>query len=172
MNTPLRDALVRARAWGQHHVPSLPHPHVVKRQTVHTYEDRLADSITQFAGSMTFVYLHVVWFGTWLLINLGLLVSMGLKLVPFDPFPFGLLTLVVSLEAIFLSTFVMIAQNRLSAIADARAQADYEIDRKAEAEVAKILHLLEALVEHHILLVDDDVTDDVLQSSSMLSVEE
>ena len=64
---------------------------------------RLADAITAFAGSMGFVALHVVWFGAWILVNL---------FVPFDPFPFGLLTMLVSLEAIFLSTFVLISQNR------------------------------------------------------------
>jgi uncharacterized membrane protein len=70
-------------------------------------EDRLAHSITDFAGSMRFVYLHTAWFAVWVAMNAGLLVAMGLGVVPFDPFPFGLLTLVVSLEAIFLSTFVM-----------------------------------------------------------------
>ena len=64
---------------------------------------RIADAITAFSGSMRFVALHVVWFGAWILLNL---------LIPFDPFPFGLLTMLVSLEAIFLSTFVLISQNR------------------------------------------------------------
>ena len=70
--------------------------------------------------------------------------------LPFDAFPFGLLTLIVSLEAIFLSTFVMIAQNRLSAQADVRAQADYEVNLRAEAEVAKLVHLVEARVQHDV----------------------
>jgi len=65
---------------------------------------RLADTITAFAGSMQFVALHVIWFGAWILLNLTVL--------HFDAFPFGLLTMVVSLEAIFLSTFVLISQNR------------------------------------------------------------
>jgi uncharacterized membrane protein len=65
---------------------------------------RLADTITAFSGSMRFVALHVIWFGAWILLNL--------TVVHFDPFPFGLLTMVVSLEAIFLSTFVLISQNR------------------------------------------------------------
>ena len=65
---------------------------------------RIADEITAFAGSMRFVVLHVIWFGAWVLLNLTVL--------PFDPFPFGLLTMLVSLEAIFLSTFVLISQNR------------------------------------------------------------
>ena len=65
---------------------------------------RLADWITDLSGSMRFVALHVVWFGAWIALNLSFL--------RFDPFPFGLLTMVVSLEAIFLSTFVLISQNR------------------------------------------------------------
>ena len=93
------------------------------------------------------------WFGLWVAINAGLLAGIGLGLLAFDPFPFGLLTLVVSLEAIFLSTFVMIAQNRLSAQADARAQADYEVNLRAEREVARLLLLVESLVQHH---VDED----------------
>lgn len=76
----------------------------------------MAGKITDFAGSMRFVYLHAVWFAVWIIANSGLPV-VGLAIVPWDPFPFGLLTLVVSLEAIFLSTFVMIAQNRQSAVA-------------------------------------------------------
>ncbi len=65
---------------------------------------RLADAITAFSGSMGFVLLHVIWFGGWILVNLSVF--------RFDPFPFGLLTMLVSLEAIFLSTFVLISQNR------------------------------------------------------------
>ena len=65
---------------------------------------RIADAITAFSGSMRFVVLHVIWFGAWILVNLSVL--------RFDPFPFGLLTMLVSLEAIFLSTFVLISQNR------------------------------------------------------------
>lgn len=76
---------------------------------IHSAEGRLADFITNFSGSMNFVYFHVLWFGVWIIINVGLL-SFILK--PFDPFPFGLLTMIVSLEAIFLATFIMITQNR------------------------------------------------------------
>jgi len=79
-----------------------------------TLQAQLADIITWFSGRMAFVYLHVVWFGAWILINEGLLPPLR----PFDPFPYGLLTMIVSLEAIFLSTFVMISQNR----ADAKRQ--------------------------------------------------
>jgi uncharacterized membrane protein len=91
-------------------------------------QSRAADALTAFSGSMPFVYIHVVWFGAWLLCNEGVF---GKSLI-FDPFPFGLLTLIVSLEAIFLSTFVLITQNRQQERADRRSQADYENDIRAE----------------------------------------
>jgi uncharacterized membrane protein len=90
--------------------------------------DEVADKITNFAGSMAFVSLHSAWFVAWIVLNVGLL---GSALV-FDKFPFGLLTMIVSLEAIFLSTFVMIAQNRQAARADARSQIDFEDNLRSE----------------------------------------
>jgi uncharacterized membrane protein len=87
-------------------------------------QDRISDMITDFAGSMQFVYLHVVWFAVWTIGNL--------LWWRFDPFPFGLLTLIVSLEAIFLSTFVMISQNRESARSDFRSEIDFETDMLSE----------------------------------------
>lgn len=71
-------------------------------------QNRIADAVTAFAGSLPFVYVHIVWFALWISFNIGLF---G-KSAEFDPYPFGLLTMIVSLEAIFLSTFVMISQNR------------------------------------------------------------
>ena len=159
MTMYLREALDRAVDWERHHTPKVARPMLSRTFRERSLEDRLADAITDFAGSMKFVYIHTFWFGLWVVLNGGLLLAMGLGLTPFDPFPFGLLTLIVSLEAIFLSTFVMIAQNRLSAVADARAEADYEINLRAEAEVAKLLHLVEALVQHQ-LLEAGDVTQD------------
>ena len=94
-----------------------------------SWQNRAADAMTAFSGSMPFVYLHVIWFAAWLLCNEGVF---GKSLI-FDPFPFGLLTLIVSLEAIFLSTFVLISQNRQQERADRRSQADYENDIRAEA---------------------------------------
>lgn len=108
-----------------------------------TRQDRVADWITTFSGSMAFVYLHVVWFGVWMAINLGFV--HGVK--PFDPFPFGLLTMVVSLEAIFLSTFVLLSQNRMSLVADQRADLDLQINLLAEYEITRILRLVDAMAE-------------------------
>jgi uncharacterized membrane protein len=97
-------------------------------------QDHVADAITRFAGSMSFVYLHLAWFTVWILANVGLLGSAFV----FDPFPFGLLTMIVSLEAIFLSTFVMISQNREAARAEVRADLDFETNLEAEILVRAI----------------------------------
>ena len=91
-------------------------------------QDRAADRITSFAGSLNFVYIHSVWFGIWVLLNVGIL---GASL-EFDKFPFGLLTMIVSLEAIFLSTFVMVSQNRQAARADIRSELDFETNLRSE----------------------------------------
>lgn len=105
-----------------------------------TTEERLADTITNFSGRMYFVYFHIIWFGIWIAINLG---DFGIQ--PFDPFPFGLLTMIVSLEAIFLATFVLISQNRLSAEADRRADLDLHIGLLAEHELTRVLKMLDQI---------------------------
>lgn len=105
-----------------------------------TIQDRLADAITGLSGRLSFVYLHMLWFGAWILVNTGWL---GMK--AFDPFPYGLLTMIVSLEAIFLSTFVLISQNRLSEEADRRADLDLHIGLLTEAELTKVLKMLHAI---------------------------
>ena len=147
------EALHAATESERHHAPTVPPP-ILDASQRRELEDRVSGSITDFAGSMRFVYIHTLWFGLWIIVNAGLLLSMGLGIVPFDPFPFGLLTLVVSLEAIYLSTFVMIAQNRQSALADARAQSDYAVNVQAEAEIAKLLHLVETMATHQAELAE------------------
>lgn len=87
-------------------------------------EARVADQITLFSGSMLFVYLHVAWFTIWIVLNV--------TRWRFDPYPFGLLTLVVSLEAIFLSTFVLLSQNREAARQDLRSEIDFETNVLSE----------------------------------------
>ena len=91
-------------------------------------QDHTADTITSFAGSMRFVYIHIVWFSVWIAVNIGL-AGVGHE---FDKFPFGLLTMIVSLEAIFLATFVMISQNRQAARSDLRSQLDFENNIRGE----------------------------------------
>jgi uncharacterized membrane protein len=105
-----------------------------------TTEERLADAITNFSGRMYFVYFHLAWFGIWIAVNLG---AFGIQ--PFDPYPFGLLTMIVSLEAIFLATFVLISQNRLSAEADRRADLDLQIGLLTEYELTRVLKMLDAI---------------------------
>jgi len=91
-------------------------------------QDRTADKVTTFAGSLNFVYIHTVWFVIWILFNVG---AFGATL-EFDKFPFGLLTMIVSLEAIFLSTFVMVSQNRMAARDNLRANLDFENNIRSE----------------------------------------
>ncbi len=100
-------------------------------------QDKLADAITQFAGSMKFVYLHLVLYGGWIVINLGWVPG-----VPkFDP-TFVVLAMAASVEAIFISTFVMISQNRMAVQADQRADLDLQISLLAEHEITRILTLV------------------------------
>lgn len=102
--------------------------------------EHIADKITDFSGSMTFVYLHVVIFMFWIGVNLDLS-----PIPKFDPYPFGMLTTIVSLEAIFLSTFVLVSQNRQAEIADRRAELDLQINLLTEYEVTRILTLVDRL---------------------------
>jgi uncharacterized membrane protein len=107
-------------------------------------EDRVADRITAFAGSLDFVYIHTAWFAMWIAINVGIL---GAAL-EFDEFPFGLLTMVVSLEAIFLATFVMVSQNRQAARSDIRSDLDFENNLRSEIWSVHIGQALGLDAEH------------------------
>jgi uncharacterized membrane protein len=106
---------------------------------------RVADAITDFTGSMAFVYIHVVWFGLWILLNIGLIHIP--RVTQFDRFPFGLLTMIVSLEAIFLSTFVLISQNRLAKASEKRAELDLQVNLLAEQKATKVLELLDQMTQ-------------------------
>ena len=107
------------------HLPFEPNPALLEhaKQRAESVQNRIADQITTFAGSMWFVYIHIVWFSCW--IGLGV-----------ERYPYGLLTMIVSLEAIFLSTFVMISQNRADAkrqvIANQQWQTVKEEDKQNE----------------------------------------
>jgi uncharacterized membrane protein len=103
--------------------------------------DHFADLMTKFSGSMLFAWLHIVWFGLWIVLNV-------VGVLSFDHFPFGFLTMLVSLEAIFLSTFVLISQNRQAAQMDRRAKVDLEVNLIAEEEVTKIMSLVAEIHNH------------------------
>ena len=104
-----------------------------------TPSDRVAEKIANFCGSMTFVWVHVVWFGGWILLNL----IPGIRHV--DPFPFTFLTLIVSLEAIFLSTFILISQNLDSRISERRSHLDLQLNLLSEQENTKMIVMLHAI---------------------------
>lgn len=116
------------------------HPALIKHRAEMNLQDRIAEKITDFAGSMAFVYLHAVWFLIWIALNV-----LG---APFDPFPFGLLTLIVSLEAIMLSAFIMIGQNRQGKFAAAKAEHDYR------AQVLELQHNTDLTTEVHRMVTD------------------
>jgi uncharacterized membrane protein len=102
-------------------------------------QERVAGAITSFAGSMTFVYIHLAIFGTWILWNLGIL-----GLPPFDE-SLVVLAMVASVEAIFLSTFVLISQNRMTAQADERAELDLQVGLLTEHEVTRLVTMVAAI---------------------------
>jgi uncharacterized membrane protein len=114
-----------------------------------TLSDSLADAVTGFCGSMSFVWTHVAWFGIWIVLN----TMPGFE--HYDPFPFPFLTLVVSLEAIFLSTFILISENRQSRIADRRNLLDLQINLLSEQENTKMLKLLAQIARKVGAEVDD-----------------
>ncbi|HEY4001234.1 MAG TPA: DUF1003 domain-containing protein [Candidatus Xenobia bacterium] len=124
--------------------------------TRRSFQYKISDAITDFSGQLGFVYLHVLWFGAWIVLNMG-----WMGLTAFDPFPYGLLTMVVSLEAIFLSTFVLISQNRLSEAAERRADLDLQIGLLTEHEVTRVLQMLEAIHAH--LQIENHEDSDLAQ---------
>lgn len=95
---------------------------------------KFADFVTEFVGNMIFLYIHIIWFSLWIAINTGSIFP-GYS---FDSYPFGLLTMIVSLEAIFLTTLVMVSQNVQSKRSELRAELDYQINLKSEKEIVTI----------------------------------
>jgi uncharacterized membrane protein len=108
-----------------------------------TPADRLADAIAGFVGSVAFVVLHLVWFVLWAVINTGVV-----PMVPaFDRYPFQLLAMIVSLEGVLLSTFVLIKQNRMGYLSDRRAHVDLQINLLTEREVTRLLQAMDRVTE-------------------------
>jgi uncharacterized membrane protein len=118
-------------------LPAAPrHPALVKHadERAQRAQNRIADKITAFAGSMAFVYLHVIWFAFW--IGFGV-----------ESYPFGLLTMIVSLEAIFLSTFVMISQNRADARRQVLADEEWRTVRHEDQQNSELLDVSKQILE-------------------------
>lgn len=120
-----------------------------------TLGEKIAEVIALFCGSMVFVYVHVVWFVMWILLN------SVFTFAQFDPFPYTFLTLVVSLEAIFLSTFILISQNHETRLTERRNHLDLQINMLAEKENTKMLALLRRIAIK-IGIPDDDPETAVL----------
>jgi len=114
-----------------------------EHQESRSFVDRISTSITRKAGSGTALVIHAIWFFVWVIANVGLF---GVE--PFDPFPFSLLTTIVSLEAIFLTLFVLISQNRMSHEADRRAELDLQVNLLAEQEDTMTLRILHDISHH------------------------
>ena len=105
--------------------------------------EKVSEAFTRFMGSMTFVVIHLAGLAVWFSWNLG---AFGLE--PFDPFPFGILTLIVSTEGVILAIFVLISQNRMSRLANQRAHLNLQISLLAEQETTKILQRLKTVADH------------------------
>jgi uncharacterized membrane protein len=114
----------------------LVHPGVVVHQAERSrsLQNRISDAITGFAGSMYFVYVHIIWFSVWIIFGV-------------EKYPFGLLTMIVSLEAIFLSTFVMISQNRQDDARKALANQEYQMILKEEDQNETLITISNQILE-------------------------
>jgi uncharacterized membrane protein len=112
------------------------------------FSDHVAALVTAVVGSMVMVWLNLAWFVAWIGLH-------ETGVVDFDPFPFGLLTMIVSLEAIFFSLFVLIAQNRQAELADKRAKLDLQVNLIAEHEVTKLIGMVDR-IQRHLGLSDED----------------
>ncbi|HLB66309.1 MAG TPA: DUF1003 domain-containing protein [Candidatus Saccharimonadales bacterium] len=128
--------------------------------------EKFADWLTSYFGSITFLALNAIWFAAWIVINTG-----HTSIEPFDEFPFGLLTMIVSLEAIFLAIIVLISQNREARIGELREEIDLQLNTITEEESAKILELLILLLEKQGIEVEYDAELRRLMTTSKQSIE-
>ena len=117
-----------------------------------TIIDRVADEIAVLSGSFLFFIFHIAFFAVWILININVFSTIA----PFDPYPFGLLTMIVSLEAIFLSIIVLLSQNRQAKIADLREELDLQINRIAEKEITKLIQMQVIMMKHLGITIEGD----------------
>jgi uncharacterized membrane protein len=116
-----------------------------------TLTERIAGAVTRAAGTATFALAHLAWFLAWIVLNSGLVRRVRL----FDPFPFNLLTMIVSLEAIFLSIWILISQNQMSRQADRREHLDLQVNILAEQEATATLRIVRRMAEHLGLDISD-----------------
>jgi uncharacterized membrane protein len=123
-----------------------------KADAKRTATEKFADLLTAKFGTIAFLSLNFIWFGGWILINTDMIP--GIK--PFDPFPFGLLTMIVSLEAIGLAIIVLISQNREARVNELREEIELQLSTIAEGEVTKLINLTALLLKKQGINIDDD----------------
>src|SRR5437763_3715643 len=153
-----RNRVLANRAFG-----AIKAQHAAERSLI----EGLADGLNEMAASTPFLVVHIVWFLVWIPWNLGLL-----PFAPFDPFPFGLLTMIVSLEVIFLTIFVLMAQKRESAIAELREELSLQVNLRMEEELTKTLQLVAGLytrLGHRV--GEDPELNDMMQPLDVVGLE-
>jgi len=128
--------------------------------------EHLADKITTFAGSTASIIFHIFWFGGWIIVNVGFIPGV----TPFDHLPFSFLTLIVSLEAIFLTLLVLMSQNRMTIEADKRAHLDLQINMLAEQEGTTILRVVQKIGKH--LGLEEEIDEVTQQLSETTDVDQ
>ena len=139
-----------------------------KEDRKRTSLEKTADRLTKSFGTVPFLVVHVIWFFTWTLVNSRLIPD----LIPFDPFPFGLLTMIVSLEAIFLTVIVLISQNREERINNLRQESNLQLDIQTEKKITKILYLTALLLKKHGLdLKKDEEVQKLIQPVDINKIE-
>jgi len=125
----------------------------LERQALQTrsFAERVSDLLTGLIGTLLFVAIHLGWFGVWILWNTGLIPGAE----PFDPFPFGVLTLIVSTEGVLLAIVILISQNRMTRQADRRAHLDLQMSLLSEQEMTLLLHMVRRISRHFGLETDN-----------------
>ncbi len=157
---------------------SAPSPEETRRQFLRSFEAKslrsrsfltqIADDLTAVCGSTYFLIFHIIFFAAWIAVNLGILESF---IKPFDPYPFGFLTMVVSLEAIFLSIFVLVSQNRSAYISTIRDEVHLGVNLIAEEEITKILEVLAEIRNEMGIKKKDPKLDRMLEKINTSSIE-
>jgi uncharacterized membrane protein len=157
----------------EHSMQSQSHIDSIVRQEEEALErrsssERLADAVGSFAGSLLFVVLHLVLLVAWLLINSGKIPIAR----PFDPYPFSLLGVIVAVEAVILSSFILMRQNRMMRRGERRDHLNLQVDLLAEKEITKLLQMVRALCGHMGLqnIMADKEIRDLSQNTSVESL--
>lgn len=133
-----------------------------------SYLTRIADKLTSFCGSTYFLVFHVIFFATWILVNINWIPGVE----AYDPFPYGLLTMVVSLEAIFLSIFVLVSQNRSAHITTVRDEVNMKVNLIAEEEITKILQILAEMRKEMGIKRKDEELEEMLERIDTGNIEQ